>query len=253
MFAFGCWVLPLCRHVKAKIESTSSAVHKCPDRQEYPDTQEYPDRKEYLDRQEPSQYFAWNLPDWWYLLSAVYVFQNRIYNIYINLGHVNHEMFCELVLSSKSFVALVALERLLPSVHHHVALQVARFSTSVVALVTLIWLFPCMVHHHVSFQFTSSYAGKLAHRAPVRLFPRVGPFVLFQIVWLSWSIVALIALMWFLPSVFHFVVSQIGNMIGWKVALCALVRFLPSVNEEVPLQTDILAKWLVALGTVVCL
>ena len=172
MFAFGCWVLPLCRHVGAKIESTSSAVHWCSDRQEYPD------RKEYLDRQEPSQYFAWNLPDWWYLLSAVYVLQNRIYNIYINLGHVNHEMFCELVLSSKSFVALVALERLLSSVRPHVALQMTRWSATEVALVTLVWFFSCVLPHHVLFQFTSCSAGKLTHCAAVRFFPRVGPFVL---------------------------------------------------------------------------
>ncbi len=36
--------------------------------------------------------------------------------------------------------------------------------------------------HHVNFQMTSCDAGKLAHGASVRLFPRVGPFVLLQIV-----------------------------------------------------------------------
>ena len=42
-----------------------------------------------------------------------------------------------------------------------------------------------------------------------------------------------------------------GNLIGWIVALVAVVRFLPSVNEGVSLQTTIFAKWFVALRTVV--
>ena len=89
------------------------------------------------------------------------------------------------------------------------------------------------------------------HCASVRLFPRVGPFVLLQTAWINWSIVALIALVWFLSSVFHNVSSQIRSITGWKVALCALVRFLPSVNEGVGLQITSLAKWLVALWTIV--
>ena len=51
-----------------------------------------------------------------------------------------------------NFAALVALERLLPSVRNHVLLQVANRSGSVVALVTLVWLFSCMLIHHVNFQ-----------------------------------------------------------------------------------------------------
>ena len=90
-------------------------------------------------------------------------------------------MFCELALSSVSFVAFVAPERLFPSVRPHVALQVTRRSASVVALVTLEWLFSCMLPHHVNFQFTSCNAGILAHCASVRLFPRVGSFVGLQI------------------------------------------------------------------------
>ena len=95
-------------------------------------------------------------------------------------GHVNLGMFFELVLASKSFVALVALERLLPTMRSHVALQITRSSASEVALVTLVWLFSCVLVHHVLFQITSFDAGKLAHCASVRLFPRVGPFVLLQ-------------------------------------------------------------------------
>ena len=90
--------------------------------------------------------------------------------IYINLdkthllrGHVELRMFCEIVLLCVSFVALVALERLLPSVGYHVDLQSTRRSASEVALVTLVWLFSCVLPHHVNFQFISSYAGKLAH------------------------------------------------------------------------------------------
>ena len=94
---------------------------------------------------------------------------------------MNSEMSCKVLLLRVSFSALVALERLLPSVGRHVALQTTGSSASVVALVTLVWLFSCVLPHHVIFQLISSYAGKLAHCAPVRLFPRVGPFVLLQI------------------------------------------------------------------------
>ena len=117
-------------------------------------------------------------------------------------------------------------------------------------MTTLEWLFSCVLPHHVFFQFTSCNTGELAHCASVRLFSRVGSFVLLQMAWLNWRKVALIALVWFLSSVFHNVPSQMGNLIGWKVALCALVRFLPSVNEGVSLQMISLAKWLVALQTI---
>ena len=89
-------------------------------------------------------------------------------------------MCCEALFLCVSFATMVALERLYPCVRPHVALQGTRRSASVVALVTLEWLFSCMLPHHVNFQFTSCNAGKLAHCASVRLFPRVGPFVLLQ-------------------------------------------------------------------------
>ena len=91
-------------------------------------------------------------------------------------------MFCEIRFSLVSFVALVALERLFPSVRPHVTLQITRRSGSIVALVTPVWLFSCMLPHNVNFQMTSLNAGILTHCASVRLFPRVGPFVLLQIV-----------------------------------------------------------------------
>ena len=94
-------------------------------------------------------------------------------------------MFCEILFVFVSFVALVALERLLPSVRSHVSLQSTRSSASVVALVTLVWLFSCVLPHHVIFQMSSLNTGKLAHCAPVRLFPRVGPFVLLQTVFVN--------------------------------------------------------------------
>ena len=90
-------------------------------------------------------------------------------------------MFCKAALLCVSFAALVALERLLPSVRRHVALQVARSSASVVALVTLVWLFSCVVPHHVNFQMASCNAGELTHCASLRLLARVGPFVHLQI------------------------------------------------------------------------
>ena len=53
---------------------------------------------------------------------------------------------------------------------------------------------------------------------------------------------ALIALVCFLSSVFHYVVSESGIVIGRIVALIALVRFLPSVNLEVGLQMNSLVE-----------
>ena len=89
-------------------------------------------------------------------------------------------MFCEIRFSLVSFVALVALERLFPSVRPHVALQLGRRGASVVALVTLVWFFSCMLPHHVNFQISSFNAGKLTLCTSVRLFARAGPFVPLQ-------------------------------------------------------------------------
>ena len=90
-------------------------------------------------------------------------------------------MFCELSFSFVLFTALVAPERPLSSVRSHVTLQLAKSNATEVALVTLVWLFSCVHPHHVLFQLTSCNAGKLARCASVRLFPRMGSFVLLQI------------------------------------------------------------------------
>ena len=89
-------------------------------------------------------------------------------------------VLCKIYLVFVSFAAFVALERLLPGVRSNVALQMTRRSASVIALVTLEWLFSSVHPHHVNFQFISCNAGKLAPCASVRLFTRVGPFVLRQ-------------------------------------------------------------------------
>ena len=159
----------------------------------------------------------------------------------LDLSYVNFEIF----------TALVALERFHPRVRPNLALKMTRRSASVVTLVTLERLFSCVVFHHMNFQLSSLNEWRLAHCASVRLFPRVGPFVLLQIAWSNWSIITLVAVMWFLSSVFPNVHSEMGRNIGWIVALVALVRFFPSVNEEVGLQTASLAKWLVAVETIV--
>ena len=78
----------------------------------------------------------------------------------------------------KSFVALVTLEWLLPSVNHHVLLQVTNLSTCKVALVTLVGLFTCMVPHHMNFQINGLGTGVLACCAHIRLFSRMGQFML---------------------------------------------------------------------------
>ena len=64
-------------------------------------------------------------------------------------------MFCELPLSSVSFAAFVAPERLFPTVRLHVALQLKRRSANEITLVTLEWLFSCVLPHHVNFQMLS--------------------------------------------------------------------------------------------------
>ena len=90
-------------------------------------------------------------------------------------------MLCEPVLSCVSFATSVALERLQARVRHHVTTQLTRRSGSVVALVTLERLFSCVDPHYVHFQITSCNAGILASCASVRLFPRVGSFVILKI------------------------------------------------------------------------
>ena len=91
-------------------------------------------------------------------------------------------MFRQTSLVLVSFAASVALERLRPHVGPRVTLQLTRRNASVVALVTLERLFSRVVPHHVIFQLTSCNAGKLTRCASVRLFPRVGSFVLLQVV-----------------------------------------------------------------------
>ena len=89
-------------------------------------------------------------------------------------------VLCKIYLLLVSFAAFVALERLLPRVRSNVLLQLTIRNASEVALVALEWLFSCVDPHHVLFQLTSLNEGKSASCASVRLFPRVGPFVLLQ-------------------------------------------------------------------------
>ena len=152
---------------------------------------------EYKTRQ--GQLFLWGYQ------SQASLFQNKNHDLF--WGHVDLEMFCQMILSLVSFAALIALEGPLPCVRHHVPLQMVSLSRMVVALVTLKWVFSWMLSHDVAFQMSSWNAWILAHCASVRLFSRVGPFVLLEIARLSWSVVALIALMWFLSSVFLNVLS----------------------------------------------
>ena len=113
------------------------------------------------------------------------------------------EMFRQTSLVLVSFAASVALERLRPHVGPRVTLQLTRRNASVIALVTLEWFFACVHPHHVIFQLTSCNEGKLASCASMRLFPRVGPFVILQITRLSTSIIALVTLERFFSCVLH--------------------------------------------------
>ena len=90
------------------------------------------------------------------------------------------DVFRQTSLVCVSFIASVALEGFHPSVRPNVLLQITRRRAGMVALVTLERLFSCVDPHYVHFQITSCNAGILASCASVRLFPRVGPFVLFQ-------------------------------------------------------------------------
>ena len=91
---------------------------------------------------------------------------------------VNLHVLLQVKRCHTSVVALITLKRLFSGVNLHVALQMARCHTSVVALIALEWFFPCMVPHHVNFQITCCNTGNFARCTSVRLFPRVGPFVL---------------------------------------------------------------------------
>ena len=98
----------------------------------------------------------------------------------LHLCRVNSGMLGEQGLFCVTFTAFVALERLEARVRPNVLLQVTRGSASEVALVTLEWLFSSVHTHHVNFQFTRCNAEKLTHCASVRLFPRMGSFVILQ-------------------------------------------------------------------------
>ena len=131
---------------------------------------------------------------WWYIITlAAFIWPFSI---------VYFQMFCEVNLMLVSFAASV-----LPRVRPHVAVQITRMSASIIALVTLERLFSCVIPHHMLFQITSCNAGKLARCASVRLFPRMGSFVLLQIAWFNCSIIAQVAFVWFLSSVFLNVLS----------------------------------------------
>ena len=131
------------------------------------------------------------------------------------------------------FLALAASERFLPCVPSHVLLQFVCYNAIIVALVTPKWFFSCMLPHRVNFQITTLIAGKLAHCAFVTFFTWVGPFVPHKRACTNWGIVALVALVYLFPSVFHNVLSETSNKVGWIVALCALVQFFSSMGEPV--------------------
>ena len=64
---------------------------------------------------------------------------------------MNCEMFWEIGFPSIRFAALVALEKLLPTVPPCVAVKSICCSASVFALVTLEWFFSSELCHHVNF------------------------------------------------------------------------------------------------------
>ena len=149
----------------------------------------------------------------------------------------------------ESFIAIVALEYLLPSVNNHVPFQVIRYNAGVVALVTLVGCFSCMLSHHMYFQAFLCWTGVLTHRANVSFFSRMNPCMSCQISRISRFVFTLVTAVWFFSAVFQHVRSQMSTLIGWKAALCALLRFYPCVNQFVPLQMNILAEWFVARCT----
>ena len=83
-------------------------------------------------------------------------------DVFLICNLMSLEMFCELIFSFESFLALVALEWSLTSVRPRVTLQITRLGASKVALVTLERLLSCMHPHYVEFQTTSCNAGILA-------------------------------------------------------------------------------------------
>ena len=105
-------------------------------------------------------------------------------SIYLIWRMVGHRMPCEVNFPFESFITLVALEKLFPSVCPHVSLQGRWLSASIVALVTLVRFFFCMLPR-VEFQFKHCIAWKIAYCATMLLFTRVRPFVSVQGIWLS--------------------------------------------------------------------
>ena len=110
------------------------------------------------------------------------------------------DMLFEGSLVCVSLVALVALERSLPSVLPHVPLQITRISAGIVALVTFERLFSGVLSH-VNFQCTSCNARIPACCASVWLFTRVRLLMPLQIACISCFVFTLIAAVKAFPCV----------------------------------------------------
>ena len=105
---------------------------------------------------------------------------------WVHLSHVDYFMFCQVFFSMWKLCCICCMGKVSP--------QSASSCER---------LFSCVHPYHVPFQLSSCNAGKFASFASVRLFPRVGSFVPLQSACLCCCIIALIAFVGFLSSVFH--------------------------------------------------
>ena len=139
----------------------------------------------------------------WLHSSKIFVIYFTLSKNNLSLKPVYTTMFCQATFMFESFVTIIALESLLLGVGYFVALQMTSWNKTVRALVTLVWFFSSVCSPHVDCQIASLYAWKVTLWTFVRLYPRVGHFVLPHSCQCNWRIFTLIALVRLYPSVCH--------------------------------------------------
>ena len=128
---------------------------------------------------------------------------------------------------SKTFLAHVALVRLLVRVHTHVGLQITRLSKTLLANIAFI-RFLVRVNTHVLFQSTRITKSFIANIAFIRFLVRVNTRVVLQTISTSKSLLAHITFIRFLVRVR----THVGLQTGWisKHLLANTALVLPSLS-----------------------
>ena len=170
------------------------------------------------------------------LLTCVYLFSGVCrFSSVLPFSSVCHGVSIELTFWNKTFVTLVALVRLLPSVDTpDVNLKTVYMVAWIWTRGTFVWPVSWM-DGFVRLQI-AGHGGRIFTLVTfIWLISRVDPFVFNHIIHCNWWIVALVTFMFLFSSVCHGVVSESNSIYGWIAALSALVWLLARVGHFVSL------------------